>query len=114
MKVIIKPTSQIIANLGIEPNGEVQKYFVKRCADYMDRYVPYREGHLRDYRIEGNYVIYHQPYARYQYYGIREDGTHKVNPENYTTAGTGPYWDKRMWSIHQNDIINELQKKIGG
>ena len=110
MPIKMKPTSVVKARLGINPNGKVQKYFTKRCADYMDKYVPYREGTLRQYKIEGNYIIYEQPYARYQYYGARQDGTHVV--KHYTTPGTGPYWDRRMVSAEMPNLIEEVQNEI--
>jgi hypothetical protein len=78
----------------------------------MDKYVPKDEGTLRLYKIEGNKIIYDQPYARYQYYGVREDGTHRV--QNYTTPGTGPYWDERMKSADMSDIIRRANQKFGG
>ena len=111
MFVKFKPTSEIKADLGIEPSGRVQKYFTKRCADYMDQYIPKREGTLRlEKDIRSDKIIYEMPYAEYQYYGIREDGSHKVM--HYTTPGTGPYWDKVMWSIHKQDIIDEVQEVV--
>ena len=110
MAVYIKPTSQIIANLGLDVNGRVYKYFVNECAREMDRFVPKDIGNLRDYKIDGRYIIYDQPYAEYQYYGIRADGTHKV--EHYTTPGTGPDWDRVMWTAKGQDIINRVQRII--
>ena len=108
MPVKMKPTSVIKTQLGIEPNGRVQKYFTKRCADLMDAYIPMDVGNLRLIKeISSDTITYESPYARYQYYGMREDGTHQVH--NYTTPGTGPYWDKRMWSANKEDIIQEVQ-----
>jgi len=112
MPVKMQPTSVIKANLGIEPNGKVQKFFTSECAKAMDKYVPKNGGILRKYKIEENYIVYSQLYARYQYYGIREDGTHKV--KNYTTPGTGPYWDRRMVSVDLPNIIARVQNKFGG
>lgn len=114
MSVIMKPTSAIKAQLGINPNGRVQKFFQNTCYKHMDKYVPMDKGDLRTTvdLSNPNYIIYEMPYARYQYYGVREDGTHKV--QNYTTPGTGPYWDKRMWSAEGQDIIKEVQKYVGG
>ena len=109
--VNIKPTSVIKARLGIEPNGRVQKYFTKRCADYMDKYVPMDKGDLRaNIDIGDESITYESPYARYQYYGVREDGTHEVH--NYTTPGTGPYWDKRMVSAEMTDLVKEVQNYV--
>lgn len=112
MPVYIKPNSVIIANLGIEPNGPVHKFFTNTCYNYMDKYVPYSGDtgrlHLREnVSMEPDKIIYHMPYARYQYYGVRSDGTHKV--ENHTTPGTGPYWDKLMVSAEMSDVMQEVK-----
>ena len=113
MPVKLKPTSQIKARLGIEPNGRVQKFFTNTCYKHMDKYVPMREGNLRTIvDVKSDSITYESPYARYQYYGMREDGSHVVN--NYTTPGTGPYWDKRMVSAEMQDVVKEVQDYIGG
>lgn len=113
MPVQIKPTSQIKAKLGLEPNGRVQKFFTNTCYKHMDKYVPMRDGNLRTIvDIQDDSITYESPYAKYQYYGEREDGSHKV--ENYTTPGTGTYWDKRMKSAEMQDVVKEVQDYIGG
>ena len=113
MPVKLKPTSTIKARLGIEPNGRVQKFFTNTCYKHMDKYVPKDEGNLRTIvDIKNDSITYESPYARYQYYGMRDDGTHVV--KNYTTPGTGPYWDKRMVSAEMQDVVKEVQKYIGG
>lgn len=113
MPVKLNPTSQIKARLGIEPNGRVQQFFTNTCYRYMDKYVPMEKGNLRTIvDIQPNSITYEMPYARYQYYGIREDGTHEV--KNYTTPGTGTYWDRRMVSAEINDLVEEVQDYIGG
>lgn len=109
--VKMKPVGVIKARLGIEPNGRVQKFFTNTCYKHMDKYVPYYEGNLRiNVSIEGNLIIYESPYASYQYYGQREDKTHVV--KNYTTPGTGPRWNKRMWSAEKDDVIKETQDYV--
>lgn len=113
MPVELKPTSEIKARLGLQPNGRVQKFFTNTCYKHMDKYVPMRDGNLRTIvDIEDDSITYETPYARYQYYGVREDGTHKVR--NYTTPGTGTYWDKRMVSAEMQDVIKEVQNYVGG
>ena len=111
MPVKIQPTSVIKANLGIEPNGKVQKFFTNTCYRYMDKYVPKDNGILREnVTIDSNSITYEQEYASYQYYGERKDGSHKVS--NYTTPGTGPYWDKRMVSADMQNVVAEVQDFI--
>ena len=113
MPIQLKPTSQIKARLGIEPNGRVQKFFTNTCYKHMDKYVPMDQGDLRaNVDIQPSTITYESPYARYQYYGVREDGTHQV--QHYTTPGTGPYWDKRMVSAEMQDVVKEVQDYIGG
>lgn len=109
--VVMKPTSQIKARLGIQPNGQVQKFFTNECYRYMDKYVPMDLGNLRQVvRIQTDSITYESPYAKYQYNGERADGTHKV--ANYTTPGTGPKWDERMKSAEMDDLIKEVQDYI--
>ena len=119
MSVKLQPTSVIKANLGIEPNGRVQKYFAKRCADHMDKYVPYDEGYLSHYRIQNNLIIYGEnssnPYARYQYYGVRQDGTHKIDEKKRNRSMhdlATSYWDKKMVSAEIQSVISEVQDYI--
>ena len=102
----LKPISEIKADLGIEPNGKVQKYFTERCYQHMDKYVPKDTGNLRENVIlDSDSITYQSPYAHAQYVGYT-----KGPVLNYTTPGTGPYWDKRMVSVEINDIIKECQE----
>ena len=113
MPVKMQPTSVIKSRLGIDHNGRVQKFFTNTCYKHMDKYVPKDNGDLRTIvDIESDSITYEMPYARYQYYGMRDDGTHVVT--HYTTPGTGSYWDKRMVSAEMQDIEKEVQKFIGG
>ena len=79
----LKPISEIKADLGIEPNGEVQKYFTERCYQHMDKYVPMADTHqLRETVVKGiDYINYNVPYAHAQYVGI----VHGSPVKNYTT-----------------------------
>ena len=113
MPVSMQPTSKIKARLGLDANGKVQQFFTETCYKHMDKYVPMDEGNLRTIvDIQPSWITYESPYAEYQYYGMRADGSHVV--KNYTTAGTGPYWDKKMWSAESKDVIEEVQNYVGG
>lgn len=113
MSVEIEPVSQIIQDLDIEPNGAIHKYFTFKCKDYMDKYVPKRDKTLRNSaRVEGaNMITYSTPYVYYQYYGEREDGSHKV--QHYTTPGTRHHWDELMIANDMDDILDEVAQVIG-
>ena len=78
----LKPISEIKANLGIEPNGRVQKFFTNTCRNHMDKYVPKDTGALREnVLIESDNITYNVPYAHAQYVGI----VHGRPVKNYTT-----------------------------
>ncbi len=102
----LNPISTIKANLGIDANGKVQKFFTDTCAKHMDKYIPKDTGALRTVVDKGtNYITYESPYAHYQF----------VNQfENYTTPGTGPYWDERMKSAEMDLVVKETQRYVNG
>lgn len=113
----MNPISVIHADLGIEPNGKVQKFFTDTCAKHMDRYVPMDNGFLRETvvkdgevtsNVTANTITYTQPYAHAQYIGV----VNGAPVRNYTTSGTGPYWDKRMVSAEMPKVIQEVQDYI--
>lgn len=109
MPVKMQPASVIKARLGIEPNGRVQKFFTNICYRYMDKYVPKDTGALREIvAIDSNSITYEQPYAHAQYIG-EVNGRQVVN---YTTPGTGSYWDKRMVSAEMQEVVKEVQDYI--
>lgn len=113
MANILNPTSVIKAQLGIDKNGNVQKFFTQTCAIHMDKYVPYDKGVLSMYNIEGNDIVYDQEYAEYQYYGMREDGSHVIVNRNTSMHPLATsYWDKHMWDAESQDVINEVQEYI--
>ena len=86
----LKPISQIKADLGIEPNGRLSKYFAERCYQHMDKYVPKDTGTLRENVIvESDGITYKSPYAHAQYVGQVHGGTvrHYTTPRNRTILG---------------------------
>ena len=114
MPVKMKPTSEIKVKLGIQKNGPVEKFLVHTCKIHMDKYVPYDEGTLADTAVEEpGQVRYIQPYARYQYKGMREDGSRVIVNRTKTKHPLATsYWDKHMVTAEMPDIIKETQDFI--
>ena len=117
IRVDLKPVSVIKLNLGLEPNGPIQSFFTNTCYKHMDQYVPMSnlisKGSLRrQVTITTNSITYEMPYAEYQYYGMWRDGSHKVNPDNYTTPGTTTYWDKEMVANDKEVVVKEVQDEV--
>lgn len=115
MSLKIEPASTIKVTLGINPNGPIQWFFTNTCYKRMNKYVPMSDliskGDLRkNVTITSNSITYEMPYAHYQWLGMREDGSHVINPENYTTPGTGPHWDERMVTAEGEELEKDVQK----
>lgn len=109
MAVRINSLDTIKRRLNINENGKVQAFLTNTCYKHMDKYVPKDKGNLREIvAIRTSSITYESPYASYQYYGQRQDGSHKVKV--WTTAGTGPRWDNRMISAEINQVVNEVQR----
>ncbi len=108
MSVYIDSLSKIEKKLRIEDNGPAQAFMTNTCYKAMDKYVPQDNGDLRtNVDIRTDSITYESEYAEYQYYGQRQDGSHKVR--HYTTPGTGPYWDKRMISADMKSVVKQVQ-----
>ena len=108
----MKPISTIKADLGIDVNGKVQRFFTDTCYKHMDKYVPLADtGNLRNVVDKGaNYITYEMPYAHAQYIGV----VHGSPVRNYTTPGPGSYWDKRMVSAEMQDVVKDVQEYVNG
>jgi hypothetical protein len=86
----LKPVGEIKANLGIEPNGRIQKFFTETCYKHMDKYVPQDLGDLRTIvNIQADSITYESPYAHAQYIGIVNGSPVKnyTTPRNRTILG---------------------------
>lgn len=116
MPLKLKPDDVIMTELGIQKNGPVHLYFTKRCADYADKYVPYDKGDLSDYKIpQPDTILYDQPYATYQWRGMREDGSHKINEANRNREmhpDATSHWVEKMWTAHKEDILKEVADEV--
>ena len=75
----------------------------------MDKYIPMDKGDLRtNVSLTQNTITYESPYAHAQYVGVVSGGPVR----NYTTQGTGPYWDKKMWTAEGKDVVKEVQEYV--
>ena len=121
MAVKLEPVSVIEMDLGLESYGPAHNYFATRCKARMQKYTPNSTGNPGE---ESNLntpiidrqcnIFYEEEYAGYQYYGQRKDGSHKV--VNYTTPGTGAFWDELMLSAEGKQLeqdMNDYIKKRG-
>lgn len=137
IKVDMKPVNQIVARLGLNETGDVQKQVTAIINHRITRYMPYRSSalatksktmakqphlHLSEEKksITGPAEITVQgPYARYQYYGkVMVGPKPKVATDKPLTYShhknplAGPKWDQRMMAAEGAQIAKEIQEYV--
>ena len=92
---------EIKSKLGL--TKQANKYFATLCKKYMDPYVPFRTGALKNTaKVTTKGVYYNTPYAHAQY----------SNLQFSHAPGRTAEWDKTMVQLHKTDIIMALSDYI--
>lgn len=112
VKVVMDNNQKILLKRALNKNGKAQVKFTKECAKWMNNYVPYDHGKLKDMMVEikVSKVIYKAPYARKQYYtnkGLGKQGTQ-------VGGKRGKFWDKRAWADNGDSIVKTIADFVGG
>lgn len=96
----------------LEKNGAAQQFFTKECNKYMNPYIPFKSGVLKDIKVQvnDNNIIFYAPYAAKQYYTNQGLGKEGLNLGGLR----GKYWDRRMWNSWGNTIIRNVAEFVGG
>ena len=110
MSVKFQSTADIILNLGLNNDGDIIHKATEICKDHMEKYVPKDKGPLRNTAYtEDNKIHYSEDYAFPQYRGYTSGPV-----VNYTTPGTGPYWNEKMVSAEMSDVYKEINDYMKG
>ena len=129
-------TPELKKLLGLDKDGDVQRYMVHNAKRLMERHVPRRDGNLIDTAYEAkDAVVYPAPQARNMYKGIvmvdpetglagfkTEDGwksrkgVKKVPSDReyeYNEAPErGKEWDKKMMEKQGKEFVEDTQNYI--
>lgn len=110
VKIKLDSTNKILAKRKLQKGGEAQIKFTKECAKWMNNYVPFLTGRMKDDSVEigVDYVKYSTPYARKQYY------TNSGKGIKNRSGLRGKRWDKRMWNDKASTIIKSIAGFVGG
>ena len=138
----VLPTDDVLAQLGLDEGGRVQRVVndavIRECRPYVPA-SPNRalEGSVIS-DVDHGQVIWNTPYAHYQYMGIvygpnipviqdgilmgwfSPPGRPKQPTDRELTYDTsqnklaGSYWFERMKADRLNDILDEARKAING
>lgn len=91
---------KIIDKFGLQPNGNANLFLANASFKRMHKYTPKDTGTMATtVTIKPGKIIYEEEYAIYQYYGYT-----KGKVKNYTTPGTGSYWDRKM-KINEGHLL---------
>lgn len=115
-------TARILKERGLGGDNRAQVYLASEVKRLCDPYVPMQSGVLKNTAVvapDGSSVTYIQPYAHYQYYGKVMAGRapKQYTGEDLTYSGggmRGAQWDKRMMADKSRELVNNLERFIGG
>ena len=132
---------KILDNHGLGPGGVGQNFVDNEVILFCDPKVPFATGTLKNSAKDASLIgfgtiIYEGPYARYLYYGqvygpnipiysgknlvgFRSPKGKKKRPTGrplsyHGAPERGAFWFERAMAEHKKDIIQRLQKLIGG
>jgi hypothetical protein len=111
--------SQILEARGLGQGQEAQAHFTNEFYRISQPYTPWDQGTLaQTVDLEKDSILYKSPYSQYQYYGKVMAGNPKEETDknlNYQGAPMrGAYWDQRCWADRGTEILQSVQKFIGG
>lgn len=118
VKVEMKPIATILARLGIDKNGRVQRFLTETVNKRITRYMPYRAGVLSSklkFVSSPTEITVNGPYARYQYYGKvmvgkppKQVTDTDLNYDKFQNSRAGPFWDRRLMAAEKDVILREV------
>ena len=141
VRVHLKPTQRIIADLGLNKDGDTQRYWTSEVMRRMVRYMPYRTGTTATkltFIRSSTEIEVAAPHARMLYkgkvmvnaktgkgpalipgvgYRYRKGTVLKATDRdlNFDTSKNplaGPYWDQRMVAAEGDQLIADLQAYV--
>lgn len=118
VKLEMKPIATILARLGIDKNGRVQRFLTETVNRRITRYMPFRTGVLATklkFVSSPTEITVNGPYARYQYYGKVMVGRPPkqvtdidLNYDKTKHPQAGPFWDRRLMAAEKDVILREV------
>ena len=142
IKVEMKPVNTILVRLGVDKNGNVQKFVTNTINLRLTRYMPASQSEVLSTKLKyvksPTEIEVLGPYAGYQYYGkvmvnaktgkgpalipgvgyrYRKGTVLKATDRDLKHDRTkhpkaGPYWDRRMMAAEKGAIVSDIQAYI--
>lgn len=117
VKVEMKPVNTILARIGVDSTGRIQRFVTNTINRRITAYMGYKTGFMATKAKiikSPTEIEVSTPYARYNYYGklmvgpapktltdvnLQYDQSHNPN--------AGPFWDRRMMAAEKKQIAQE-------
>lgn len=124
MAVIVKTDRQKMSRIMGKASDRAMYALAEQMLADSEKFVPYSAGssqsagNLRESGkvVKGEdgvfYLVWDAVYALYQWYGVRADGSHKV--QRYTTPGTGKQWVEAARAQYADRWQQIAQKEFNG
>lgn len=124
MAVIVKTDRQKMRRIMGKASDLAMYALAEQMLADSEKFVPYSAGssqsagNLRESGkvVKGEdgvfYLVWDAVYALYQWYGVRADGSHKV--QRYTTPGTGKQWVEAARAQYADRWQQIAQKEFNG
>lgn len=124
MAVIVKTDRQKMSRIMGKASDLAMYALAEQMLADSEKFVPYSAGssqsagNLRESGkvVKGEdgvfYLVWDAVYALYQWYGVRADGSHKV--QRYTTPGTGKQWVEAARAQYADRWQQIAQKEFNG
>ena len=124
MAVIVKTDRQKMRRIMGKASDLAMYALAEQMLADSEKFVPYSggssqsAGNLRESGkvVKGEngvfYLVYDAVYALYQWYGVRADGSHRV--QHYTTPGTGKMWVDAARAQYADRWQKIVQKEFNG
>lgn len=98
---------KILHSYGLGSSDKTRKMLASRVRTRCDKYVPFREGHLKDNSQisgDGRTITYLEPYAKKQY----------TIPYRHSDPRRGPHWDSRMMANEKDKLVSDVEAYVKG
>lgn len=142
VRVDMRPVKQIMRRLGIDAQGDVQRFHTANVLRRIQKYMPYRTGAtiktmIVQSPVSSPFIHVDVPYARMLYYGkvmvdpktgaagfLTENGwrsrrgvpkvasSRDIQYDKTKNPRAGPFWDRRLAAAEGAQMAAELQAYV--
>ena len=142
VRVDMKPVKQIMARLGIDARGDVQRFHTANVKRRIQKYMPYRTGAtiklmIAQSPVNEPFLPVNVPYARMLYYGkvmvdpetgmagfltpngwrsrrgvAKVASSRDIQYDKTRNPRAGPFWDRRLTAAEGRQMAAELQDYV--